>query len=86
MQATSRSSAAHPPLGIPRRFMKRSHAPLLRHDLHPIGGNELETVIADTGGMLPCIYLNETAARSRNMQTVCRALPSSTAQREGGRE
>ncbi|KWT66591.1 hypothetical protein APV28_4477 [Comamonas testosteroni] len=33
--------------------MKRSHAPLLHRDFHPTGGNELETVIGDTRGMLP---------------------------------
>lgn len=48
--------------------MKRSHAPLLRHDFHPIGGNELETVIADTGGMLP----SSTSTRPLHARGVCR--------------
>ena len=69
-------------LGTPRHFMKRSHAPLLCHDFHPTGGAELETVIGDTRGMLPCLCLNETGARSMSMQTVFPALPSSIARRE----
>lgn len=48
--------------------MKRSHAPLLRHDCHPIGGNELETVIGDTGGMLP----SSTSTRPARAPGVCR--------------
>ncbi len=55
--------------------MKRSHAPLLHQDFHPTGGNELETVIGDTRGMQPCLYLNETGARLRSMQTVCPPCP-----------
>ena len=78
----ARANAGHEPLngGTPiswhsRRFMKRRHAALLHHDFHPTGGDELETMIGDTRGMLPCLCLNETGARSMSMQTVFPALP-----------
>lgn len=67
MLVTSRSMAAHQSLGTPCRFMKRRHAALLHHDFRPTGGDELETVIGDTRGMLPCLCLNETGARSMSM-------------------
>lgn len=75
MLVTSRSMAAHQSLGTPCLFMKRRHAALLHHDFRPTGGDERETVVGDTRGMLPCLCLNETGARSMSMQTVFPALP-----------
>ena len=55
--------------------MKRSHAPLLRHDFHPIGGNELETVIRNTGGML-CHPLPQRDRRALQEYADCLPRPA----------